>query len=78
MQLVAAILLHHCELSLTNTKGLDIVIAVTIMQPFTYAPSLYDARPLSQNHQSSITLRTNHRAGAKSTPNTPNIFQEIT
>jgi predicted membrane-bound mannosyltransferase len=58
-------------------EDLDIAVAVTIMQAF-YAPSLYDDRLFSQSRQASTILRANHHAGAKSTPNTRFIFQEMT
>jgi hypothetical protein len=66
-----------CYLIITR-KHLDFEKVVTIMAAF------YSARP-SMTHahfrrfvRHFIILRTTNNAGAKSTPNTPFIFQEIT
>jgi hypothetical protein len=71
---------HRIEISylVITAKLLDFEKLVTIMAAF------YSARR-SMTHASfrrfvghSRILRTTEHAGAKSTPNTPNIFQEIT
>ena len=57
-------------------SALDIVRPITIMTAFYELPSMpHDCFPRVVKHAK--ILRTKDRAGAKSTPNTPLILQEI-
>ena len=62
---------------LLRIKQLDSLSVVTIMAVFYKSPVAMTLVSFSRAADHSIILRTKDHAGAKSTPNTPIILQEI-